>query len=224
MQSDIRTLAYVLKRTNYGEADRILNLITPNGKMSAIAKGVRKEKSKLAGGVEMFSLVELVIHAGKGDIGTITSAKMIKFYDKILKDYSRTELAALVLKKISLAAEHSGSKKFFEIADECLLAINDGINTTLIESWFLIQMVKESGEDINLYRSVDGNKLSPEKRYVFDAMEASFIEKENGDFGVNEIKMLRLMVTNKLSVAAKIKGYEEYLPSVIKFARIIAKQ
>ena len=45
---DIKTMGYVLKRTNYAEADRILNLITPQGKISAIAKGVRKEKSKLA--------------------------------------------------------------------------------------------------------------------------------------------------------------------------------
>ena len=44
IKKDIRTLGYVLKRTNYGEADRILNLITPQGKISAIAKGVRKEK------------------------------------------------------------------------------------------------------------------------------------------------------------------------------------
>ena len=40
---DIRTLAYVLRRTNYGEADRILNLLTPTGQYSAIARGVRKE-------------------------------------------------------------------------------------------------------------------------------------------------------------------------------------
>ena len=46
--NDIKTLAYVIRRTNYGEADRIINLITPEGKISAIAKGVRKEKSKLA--------------------------------------------------------------------------------------------------------------------------------------------------------------------------------
>ena len=45
----LRTFGYVLRRTNYGEADRILNIITPSGKISAIAKGVRKEKSKLAG-------------------------------------------------------------------------------------------------------------------------------------------------------------------------------
>ena len=71
---DEKTLAYVLKRTNYGEADRILNIITPDGKRAVIAKGVRKEKSKLAGGVEMFSLSELNIHYGKGEFGLVTSA------------------------------------------------------------------------------------------------------------------------------------------------------
>ncbi len=224
MQSDIRTLAYVLRRTNYGEADRILNLITPNGKMSAIAKGVRKEKSKLAGGIEMFSLVELVIHTGKSEMGTITSAKMLKFYDKILKDYSKVELAATILKKVSIASENSGSSNYFEIVDECMAALNSGVNTALIESWFLLNMVKESGEDINLYRSIDGEKLSPEKKYVFDTLDSSFCEKENGDYGANEIKVLRLMVTNKLSTVSKIKDYEQYLPSIVKFARIVAKQ
>lgn len=46
---DIRTLGIVLRRTNYGEADRILNILTPSGKITAIAKGVRKSRSKLAG-------------------------------------------------------------------------------------------------------------------------------------------------------------------------------
>ena len=45
---DLRTKAIVLRRTDYGEADRILNLITPQGKIAVIAKGVRKEKSKLS--------------------------------------------------------------------------------------------------------------------------------------------------------------------------------
>ncbi|HRQ86596.1 MAG TPA: recombination protein O N-terminal domain-containing protein, partial [Candidatus Saccharibacteria bacterium] len=46
-----RTRAIILRRTNYGEADRILQLLTPEGRKSAIARGVRKEKSKLAGGI-----------------------------------------------------------------------------------------------------------------------------------------------------------------------------
>ena len=60
---DLRTKAIVLRRTDYGEADRILQLLTPSGKRSVIARGVRKEKSKLAGGIELFSVSDVLIHA-----------------------------------------------------------------------------------------------------------------------------------------------------------------
>lgn len=40
-----RTRAIILRRTNYGEADRVLRMITPLGQRSVIAKGVRREKA-----------------------------------------------------------------------------------------------------------------------------------------------------------------------------------
>ena len=61
VNKDIRTQGFVLKRTNYGEADRILNIITPLGKYAVIAKSVRKSRSKLAGSIEMFSLIDFNI-------------------------------------------------------------------------------------------------------------------------------------------------------------------
>lgn len=224
MQNEIKTKSYVLRRTNYGEADRILNLITPSGKLSAIAKGVRKEKSKLAGGVEMFSFTELNIHKGKGEFGTITSAKMIAFYDNLLKDYGRMELASMILKKINNAAEGSDSPRFFEITDESLRALNAGVNSALVETWFLLNLAVASGEDVNLYRDVNGERLSPDKNYVWDVSESAFYKKENGEFSADEIKMLRLMLTNKLEIAARVKDYAILAPKLLKFARIIAKQ
>ena len=77
---DYRTLGIILRRTNYGEADRILNIITPRGKISAIAKAARKSKSKLAGGIEMFAKVDLNLHQGKSEFAIVTSAKMVKSY------------------------------------------------------------------------------------------------------------------------------------------------
>ena len=75
---DLRTEAIVLRRTDYGEADRILQLLTPEGKKSVVAKGVRREKSKLAGGIELFSVSEVVIHEGKGELGILTGAKLVE--------------------------------------------------------------------------------------------------------------------------------------------------
>jgi DNA repair protein RecO (recombination protein O) len=212
-------LAYVLRRTNYGEADRILNLITPNGKISAIAKAARKEKSKLAGGIEMFSLIELNIHQGRGEIGVVTSARMLKYYDKLLADYARMELASFILKKINQAAEGSDSEELFKITDQSLAGLNKGMDLKLVESWFLINLLKNMGEEINLYRDLDGDKLDANLHYDWDGIEQAFIKNEHGDFGANEIKLLRLMSTADLAVANRIKDIETILPTIEKVVK-----
>ncbi len=223
MQNDIKTLAYVLRRTNYAEADRILNLITPTGKMSAIAKSARKAKSKLAGGIEMFSLVELNIHQGKSEMGTITGARMLKYYDKILVSYDRMELAAMILKKISLAAESSDNPDYFKIVDQCLAELNNNTNVALIESWFLLNLAKAMGEDINIYRDTDGEKLTPNERYLWNAYEAAFAKKTTGDFGVDEIKMIKFMMGADLNVSKRVKNVDAMLPKILMLARTFAR-
>ena len=63
----------------------------------------------------MFSLVDLTIHKGKGELGTITGAKMVRFYGEILKDLGRVEIASGFLKKINAASENSDAEEFFDI-------------------------------------------------------------------------------------------------------------
>lgn len=219
VKNDTRTLGYVLRRTNYGEADRILNLITPLGKMSVIAKGVRKEKSKLAGGIEMFSLTDFNIHQGRGNMGTVTGTKMIKYYSEILRDFNRLEIAGAILKKISLVSENSDNPEYFKITDQCLKGLNDGLNLGLIEGWFLLNTSRAIGEEINLYRDDKGRKLSAEKKYLWDCAGATFFESDRGDYGENEIKMLRMMVTVELKIASRIKIDEETMDKVLKLIR-----
>ena len=81
---DIKAKAFVIRRTNYGEADRIINFLTDQGIISAIAKGVRKEKSKLAGAVELFTLSEVTLHRSLNNkLCVLTSAKMLEHYGNI---------------------------------------------------------------------------------------------------------------------------------------------
>ena len=224
MHKDIRTLAYVLRRTNYGEADRILNLITPeNGKISAIAKSVRREKSKLAGGVEMFSLTELNIHFGKGEMGTITSAKMLKYYDKVLTELGRMELAATIMKKISVAADSSDNPEFFKIVDNSLRALNDGVSNILVEAWFWLNYAKALGEQINLYRDVSGELLNADLKYMWNRDENALMIHKNGDISAESIKLMRLMLTNELDVVLRVKNIDGLLPPILSIARAVNK-
>ncbi len=223
LENDVRTLGYVLRRTNYGEADRILNIITPKGKFSVIAKGVRKSKSKLAGGIEMFTLSEFNIHLGKGELGVLTGAKMVRCYNEIIKDFSRMELAAMILKKTSLAADSSDNPEYFRVVDESLRGLNNGGNLELIEAWFLINLVRAMGEEINLYRDVNGKKLEEEKRYSWDDFEAAFYENEKGEYGVNEIKVLRLILTNDLNIIRRVKMESDWVNLSLRIAKAVAK-
>jgi len=73
--------AIVLSRTDFGEADRIITLLTPDqGKVRLVARGVRRAKSKIAGGIELFSISDITYMTGKGDLGTLISARLDRHY------------------------------------------------------------------------------------------------------------------------------------------------
>lgn len=220
---DIKTTAYVLRRTNYGEADRILNLITPEGKLSAVARGVRKEKSKLAGSIEMFSRIEVNIHQGRSELGVLTSAKMLQFYSPIISDLNKMELAARILKRVSLAAEGADSPEYFKLVDESFASLGSGISGQLVEGWFLLNLLRISGEEINLYRDTTGTKLSPDNRYSWHGAEMSFAENPRGEIGVSEIKLMRLMATSPLDVIARVKDASNLAPVILQTVQRVGR-
>lgn len=237
---DLRTKAIVLKRTNYGETDRILNLLTPEGKISALAKGVRKEKSRLAGGIEIFCLSEVVLHKGKSDMATLTSASMLEFYRGILMDLDIMEIASDILKRASRAADLAGDGEYFSLVQQCLKALsdissNDSSSTDvnadvdaaknakieLIQAWFYFNLAKNKGEQVNLLYDADGEKLKRDQQYTWDNTEAALRPAEKGMIGVNEIKMMRLMLTADLPLILRVAGAEEMAGEILYIAKAI---
>jgi DNA repair protein RecO (recombination protein O) len=73
-----KTEAIVLRSIRFAEADRVLHLYTPDrGRMGAVAKGVRRLKSRLGGRLEPLSRVQLVLHEGRGELCTISQADSV---------------------------------------------------------------------------------------------------------------------------------------------------
>ena len=76
----------IIKRSNFAEADRILTILTDRlGKIKAIAKGVRKTRSHLAGSLEPYMLVDLQLHEGK-TFYIVTGAEIMEEYQNIHSD------------------------------------------------------------------------------------------------------------------------------------------
>jgi DNA repair protein RecO (recombination protein O) len=78
MPPTFRTEAVVLRSIRYGEADRVLHLYSrERGRIGAIAKGVRRVKSRFGGRLEPLFRVELIAHEGRGELVTVTSATTV---------------------------------------------------------------------------------------------------------------------------------------------------
>jgi len=91
----LTTEAVVLRSMRYGEADRILHVYTPmRGRIGAIAKGVRRSRSRFGGRLEPFFRVELGLHEGRSDLLTVTSAQTIAPYARLRTDADALDGAA----------------------------------------------------------------------------------------------------------------------------------
>lgn len=215
-----RTQAIVLRRTNYGEADRILQLLTPDGRRSVMARGVRKEKSKLAGGIELFAISDVVIGEGKGDLGVLTSAKLIQFYRHILEEYDRLQFGYLVIKLVSRASETVDEPEWFDLLSEVLAGLDvTTIPLPLIEAWFYIRYAGLLGHELNLELDIDGQPLSADAFYRYDISESGLRQVPNGELSSEHIKLLRLIASRSLKVLVQIGGIGTLLPEVLMVAR-----
>jgi len=80
----VKTEAVVLRSIRYGEADRILHLYSKSrGRIGAIAKGARKPRSRFGGRLEPFFRLDLMLHEGRSDLMTVTSAATVDWYPRL---------------------------------------------------------------------------------------------------------------------------------------------
>lgn len=215
-----RTKAIILRRTNYGEADRILKMITPLGQRSVIAKGVRREKSKLAGGIELLAISDIVIQAGKGDLGILTSARLVHFYRHIMGDYDRLQFGYEAINLVSKASEMIDEPDWYDVLSEVYMGLDNlNIPLQLVQSWFYIRYAGLSGYEINLSRDVAGNLLEATKTYMYDPVERGLRPSEQGDVTADHIKFLRIISAKPIGAVAQIGGIEKILPDIWLIAR-----
>lgn len=211
----LQTRAIILRRTNYGEADRIMNLITEDmGKITLIAKGVRREKSRLAGGVELFSISEISFVKGKSDISTLTSSRLVEHFESIIKDYARTLVAYDFLKWIGTVTEDASEASYFQLLRKGLVYLNARIEPQLVRVWFLSGLLSEAGYDIELFVDESGSALTEDSLYSFDVTSGKLIASASGTFSAEHVKLLRLMRTVTPDKLRRVKEIDNLVPVV----------
>ena len=215
----VRTKAIVLRRTNYSEADRIVQLLTLEGRRSVMAKGVRREKSKLAGGIELFAVSDVVIGEGKGDLGVLTSAKLEHFYRNILKDYDRLQFGYMAIKLVTRASDTVDEPEWFDLLQEVLAGLDVlTVPLSLVQTWFYLRYAALLGHELNLELDIEGGALQADSLYRYDIGEQGLRIAVNGEITGEHIKLLRLVSTRPLKVLVQIGGVGELLPDCLRLA------
>ncbi|MDK2898977.1 MAG: repair protein RecO [Patescibacteria group bacterium] len=215
-----RTHAIVLRRTNYGEADRILQLLTPNGKCSVIVRGVRREKSRLAGGIELFAVCDVVINKGKSELGLLTSARLVCFYCHIMKDYDRMQFAYTAIRLVSKASEMVDGSEWYDLLAEVLASLDKLlIRLETIQAWFYLRYSALMGYELSLWHDTDGEKLSVDEAYRYDVADKGLRMVSCGELASSHIKLLRLMATRSIVVISQIGGIDDIINDCLSVAR-----
>jgi len=122
----VKTEAVVLRSFRFGEADRILHVYTADrGRVGAIAKGVRKTKSRFGARLEPFSHVELMLHQGSGELHTVTGVSLVDAHRLAREDSYRLSVGLVGAEAmLRLFVEEEQNERAFEALTRFLCAVD----------------------------------------------------------------------------------------------------
>lgn len=130
MPGSYKIEAIVLKRVNFGEADRLVTVFSKyRGKLTLLAKGIRRLTSRKKGHLELFNRVKLQIANGK-NLDIITEAETINSFSRLRRNLNRVRIAYLLLELVDkLTAENQEHEEVYVLLCDTL-SLLDGETAT----------------------------------------------------------------------------------------------
>lgn len=200
-----RTEAIVLRRSDFGEADRLLTVFTPGrGKLRLIAKGARKPSSRKSGHVELFSRGQFLVAVGR-ELDIVTQAETLEPYLPLREDLARTTYAYYVAELAdAFTAEQDENRPLFVLLGEAFgwLCVADDL--ALVARYYELHLLGLVGYQPQLF--ICGNckkRLEPEVNYLSVADGSVFCQECGHDrmgttqLSVNALKVLRFLQTRE---------------------------
>lgn len=206
------TKAIVIGRTNFGEADRVIRLFTPErGKVSAVAKGVRRIKSRSGGHLELFGEVNLMLTSGR-NLDLITSARLLWYPHQLTGDYERLGLAFAIATAVDRLTEpDQPAPALYGVLREALEALDGGGSTLLIELWFKLRLLDTLGYRPELGSCIVCGEHAPDATYAFSPERGGIVCHADAGaldpaMSASQIKFWRLLSDYPYVTVAQIAG------------------
>ncbi|MBW4061875.1 DNA repair protein RecO [Candidatus Saccharibacteria bacterium] len=219
MGATYQTTGIVLSRTNFGEADRIIRFITPeHGKISAVAKGIRRVKSKSGGHLEPFGEVALMLATGR-NLDVVTSARLVWYPHELTANYERLGLAFIIASLVDRFAQPGEPQpELYAHTRMALGAVEAGESGPLVELWFKLRLLAISGLQPSLDQCLVCGRSDADSRYWFEAERGGLTcDDDRGavasPMSQPAIKLWRLLFNYPYATIARIGGASEMAAS-----------
>lgn len=184
----LRTEGVILKRKNFGEADRIVTIYTKdNGKVSALAKGVRRPRSKKAGHLELGSWCKVFIAKGK-NLDLLTEVELKKAFG--IDDFSEEKAKRIyhLLELVdALTADHQKNQSVFILLVQFLKKCVHDEDFSLLSSVFKVKLMTTLG-----FFSAKSIGTSTTQKFL-ESLELDDYEKIKAKFRLSQRANLKLL-------------------------------
>jgi len=206
------TEGVVLRRRNFGEADSIFTVFSPTeGKFDAVARGVRKPRSKMRGHLEPLTRAHMHLAHGR-NLDVFAQAETIAAYLKVRDDLDRLTLAVYCCELTDrFSADHAAQPELYDLLVQTLEALDDGAPLT-VGRYFELQVLALTGFELQLSGCALCGARLPEAEALFSAASGGLVcdrcraAAESGRLlGVRAIKVLRFAAASTLGQFAGLR-------------------
>lgn len=228
-----KTRGVVLRTINIREADRIIEIYSDDlGKVRAIARGVRKIQSRLAGHLEPFTYVDLMFAQGRGELPTITGAKALEHFEFIRRDLHKVAVASYLSELVGkLTPDNQVSRRFPELLRTAFKALDADHDTKLVASYFEWHAITVAGWEPNLYACASCHQPLYPPDLAFSHMFTGVLcgscrsaDREAATISAEAVKLLRFNSERSFSEVAGLLVTDHIRQEVRRLTELIVYQ
>lgn len=207
-QRTYRTEGIVLRERNFGEADRLLTLLTPEyGKVRAVAKGIRRATSKKSGHLEPFARCTLLMAQGR-ELDQITQVDTLDAFLPLREDLDRYGVACYLTELADrFSEEGTEHRALYDDYLTALVALAHGAGMELVCRWFESELLTLNGLAPSWSRCAGcGTAVEPGVAYAFDLERGGLLCPACAEgiahpllLDTDAVKLLRLLAREPLA-------------------------
>ncbi|MGZ5009626.1 MAG: DNA repair protein RecO [Methylobacter sp.] len=180
--------AFILQQRKYRESSLIIDVLTRDfGRISLLAKGVRKAKSKTAGMLQPF-IPLLISYVGKAELKTLTNVEIIQPFNEVkgLALYCGFYINELV---VCFLHKYDPHPEVFSDYGECLFALSHGSDIEAALRLFELNLMEYTGYGLQLEHDDNQRPIEPFKKYDFNVGQGP-VEAVDGQFSGKTLQAL----------------------------------